>query len=58
MTVPQYLPKRPSHPGEMVPLEIHIVGNGLRAVPPMPTASENPPHCGKRNVGDAVPYII
>ena len=33
MTVPQYPPKRPQPSGEMVQLQIHIVGNGHSAVP-------------------------
>ena len=33
MTVPQYPPKRPQPSGEMVQLQIHIVGNGPRAIP-------------------------
>ena len=35
-TVPQNAPRRPAHFGEIVHTHIHIVGNGLRAVPIQP----------------------
>ena len=76
MTVPQYPPKRPPHPGESHQIPISRRGDsriarifrptqrnkcsrrgGAPTRPPMPQASEKPPHCGKRNVEDAVPYI-
>ena len=76
MTVPQYPPKRPPHPGESHQIPISRRGDsriarifrptqrnkcsrrgGASTRPPMPQASEKPPHCGKRNVEDAVPYI-
>ena len=57
MTVPPYPPKRPPHPGESHQIPTSRRG-GASTRPPMPQASEKPPHCGKRNVEDAVPYII
>ena len=49
MTVPQYPPKRPQPSGEMVQLQIHIVGNGHSAVPHFCSAED-------WNGTGAVPY--